>query len=64
MFGSKKGGVMFKSLGTTEVLIIAVLLLLLFGGRKLPELGKGIGEAIHELKRAFAEDSEDSKKKK
>lgn len=55
---------MFKSLGTTEVLIIVALIFLLFGGKKLPELGRGIGEAIHELKKAFSEDTEDDKKNK
>lgn len=58
---------MFKSLGTTEVLIIIALIFLLFGGKKLPELGRGIGEAIHELKKAFSEDGDkdtDDKKNK
>ena len=41
---------MFKSIGTTELIIIAVVLLVLFGGKKLPELGKGIGEAIREFR--------------
>lgn len=44
---------MFKSVGTTELIIIAVVLLILFGGKKLPELGKGIGESIKEFKKAF-----------
>lgn len=47
---------MFKSIGTTELVIIAVVLLILFGGKKLPELGKGIGEAIKEFKKAFKAD--------
>ena len=45
-------------LGTTELIIIAVLLLILFGGRKLPELGKGLGESIKELKKAFKKGDE------
>ena len=40
-------------IGSTEIIIIAVVLLILFGGRKLPELGKGIGESVKELKKAF-----------
>lgn len=36
---------MFR-LGVPELLIIAVLVLFLFGGKKLPEMGKGIGEGI------------------
>ncbi len=47
---------MFKGIGTTELIIIAVILLILFGGKKLPELGKGIGEAISEFKKAFKGD--------
>lgn len=47
---------MFKSIGTTELIIIAVVLLILFGGKKLPELGKGIGESIKEFKKAFKSD--------
>ncbi|PIV43806.1 twin-arginine translocase TatA/TatE family subunit [Candidatus Woesebacteria bacterium CG_4_10_14_0_2_um_filter_39_14] len=43
---------MFKSIGTTELIIIAVILLILFGGKKLPELGKGIGDAIREFKKS------------
>lgn len=49
---------MFKSLGTTELLIIALILLVLFGSKKLPELGKGLGEAIKELKKV-ASDKDD-----
>ncbi len=43
---------MFKNIGTTELIIIAVVLLVIFGGRKLPELGKGIGDAIREFKKS------------
>jgi sec-independent protein translocase protein TatA len=50
-----------KNIGTTEIIIIAVILLLLFGGRKLPELGKGVGDAIKEFKKATK--PEDKKKK-
>jgi sec-independent protein translocase protein TatA len=44
---------MFRNIGTTEIIIIAVILLILFGGKKLPELGKGIGDAIKEFKTAL-----------
>lgn len=53
---------MFKSIGTTEIIIIAVVLLVLFGGRKLPELGRGLGNAIREFKKSFGgEDSSPEK---
>jgi len=43
---------MFKNLGTTELIIIAVVLVLLFGGKKIPEFMKGIGEAVKEFRKA------------
>ena len=46
---------MFKNLGTTEIIIIAVVLLILFGGKKLPELARGLGQSGRELKKAKAE---------
>lgn len=53
---------MFNSIGTTEIIIIAVVLLILFGGKKLPELGRGLGDAIREFKRSFKGESEAEKK--
>lgn len=49
---------MFKSIGTTEVVIIAVVLLVLFGGKKLPELGRGLGDAIRQFKKAISGDDD------
>lgn len=46
---------MFKNLGTTEIIIIAVVLLILFGGKKFPELARGLGQSGRELKKAKAE---------
>ena len=46
---------MFSNLGTTEIIIIAVVLLVLFGGKKLPELARGLGQSGKELKKAKAE---------
>lgn len=37
-------------IGATEIIIIAVIILLLFGGRKIPELMKGIGKGIKNFK--------------
>ena len=47
---------MFNSIGTSEWLIIALIIVLLFGGKKLPELFKGLGEAVKEFKKS-AKDS-------
>ena len=42
----------FEFLGTTELLVIAVVALMLFGPRKLPEIGRSVGKALGEFKRA------------
>ena len=51
---------MFR-LGVPELLVIAVLVLFLFGGKKLPEMGKGIGEGIRNFKKSIKGDDEASK---
>ena len=42
----------FMGLGTTELIVILVVVLLLFGGRKIPEFMKGLGKGIKEFKDA------------
>jgi sec-independent protein translocase protein TatA len=46
---------MFQNIGATELLVIAAVLLVLFGGRKLPELAKGVGDSIKEFRKAVKE---------
>lgn len=46
-------------LGTTEMLLILAVVVLLFGAKKLPELAKGMGKSIKEFKKASNEDDED-----
>ena len=41
-----------ESLGTTELLVILVVALVLFGPRKLPELSRSLGKSLNEFKRA------------
>lgn len=53
---------MLKNIGSTEVIIIAIVLLVLFGGKKLPELARGISDSIREFRKAFDDDEKDSKK--
>lgn len=45
-------------IGTTELLLIATLALLLFGGKKLPELMRGLGKGISEFKKGVREVTE------
>lgn len=39
----------------THLVIILIICLLIFGPKKLPELGKGLGESIREFKKSMAE---------
>ena len=47
---------MFGTLGIWEILLIFLILVLLFGSRKLPEIGKGLGRAITNFKRGIKEE--------
>ncbi len=51
-------------LGPTELIVILVILLLLFGGSKLPGLAKGLGQSIKEFKNAAKDDPEEKESKK
>lgn len=46
---------MFKNLGGPELIIIVLILVVLFGGKKIPEFIKGMGEAIKEFKKSSKE---------
>ena len=46
---------MFGSIGMPELIVIFVVALLVFGPRRLPEVGKSIGEAIRGFKKAMSE---------
>ena len=50
--------------GPFELLVIFVVILLLFGGKKLPEFGRALGEGIREFKKALHSLSEDNDSKK
>ena len=52
-----------KSLGAPEILIIALVILLLFGAKKLPELAKGLGEGIKNFKNSIKTEEEPKEKK-
>jgi sec-independent protein translocase protein TatA len=44
---------MLRSIGLPELLVILVVALLLFGGKKIPEVAKGLGEGIRNFKDAL-----------
>lgn len=53
------------ALGPTEIILIIAVIVLLFGGRKIPELMKGIGQGMKEFKKASkVEDPEKEKEEK
>jgi sec-independent protein translocase protein TatA len=50
-------------IGMTEVLLILLVVVLLFGGRKIPELMKGLGQGMKEFKKASQYDAASEEKK-
>ncbi len=50
---------MFGSMGATEIILIIVAIVLLFGAKKIPELAQGIGKGMKEFKKAVKEVEED-----
>jgi sec-independent protein translocase protein TatA len=53
------------SIGVTELVLVFVILLLIFGGKKIPELARGLGSGIRNFKQSMqGEDSQDDKAKK
>lgn len=49
------------SLGLPELIIVGIIALLIFGPKKLPELGSGLGKAIRDFKGAISEPEEPAK---
>jgi sec-independent protein translocase protein TatA len=47
------------AIGVWQVVVIVLLVLLLFGGRKIPELMRGVGQGMKEFKKATAEDGDE-----
>lgn len=45
-----------------ELLVILVIVLVLFGGKKLPELARSIGSSVREVRKGFSGDNDDVKK--
>ncbi|HZS57424.1 MAG TPA: twin-arginine translocase TatA/TatE family subunit [Bryobacteraceae bacterium] len=55
---------MFRSIGPAELLVIFLVAVLLFGGKKIPELAKGLGEGIKHFKTAVKDDDHSKDEKK
>ena len=51
-------------IGWPQIVLIIVVVLILFGGKKLPQLMKGLGEGMKEFKNASKELNEDNKEEK
>ena len=54
---------MLRSIGLPELVVILVVAVLLFGGKKIPELAKGLGEGIKNFKGALKEEQHVDEKK-
>lgn len=52
----------FGRIGLPEILLIFLLIILLFGSKRLPELGKAIGQGLREFKKAVTHASEEEEK--
>ena len=52
----------FLNLGTGEIILIVAIILLLFGGRKIPELMRGLGKGVKSFKQGMNEVEDELKK--
>ena len=52
----------FGSIGTTEIILVLLLALVFFGGKKLPELMRGLGRGVKEFKDAVNKDYKENDK--
>ena len=51
---------LFMGLGMREILVIAILIFLLFGAKRIPEFMKGLGSGIKEFKKSMKEDDKEN----
>ncbi|MBI2416422.1 MAG: twin-arginine translocase TatA/TatE family subunit [Ignavibacteriales bacterium] len=54
---------MFSNIGFTEILIIVLILVVLFGAKKIPELAQGLGKGMKEFKKALKDEDTSSNDK-
>lgn len=53
--------ILLFALGTPEIVLIALVVLLIFGGKKIPELMRGIGKGVNQFKRGMKDLDEEIK---
>ncbi|MBI63877.1 MAG: twin-arginine translocase TatA/TatE family subunit [Chloroflexi bacterium] len=53
-----------RNIGPLEIILILVIILIVFGVGKLPEIGSGVGKAIKEFRNSVGSDKKDDKEKK
>lgn len=54
--GARCGSVIMGSLGATEIILIVIVALLLFGAGRIADIGKGMGEGIRQFKKGLKDD--------
>lgn len=50
---------MLKNIGSTEIIVVALVILVLFGGQKIPEFVRSMGQAVREFRKSI-KDTDDS----
>lgn len=59
MFGFKQLFAFLGNIGPLEIVLILLVILLLFGAKKIPEIAKGVGKGMKEFKKAVKEVEDD-----
>lgn len=55
---------MFNNIGTTEIIIIAIVLIVLFGAKRIPEFTRGLTQASSEFRKGLKDEESDKKSSK